>query len=100
VGQVWSVWLGWTGGKAQTIFITGFLVLCPVAMALAALTFIGSLLVTKRFYLSNVVFHLAAPVCLLLASTSTVCPLCHIPGLCASRCLWHVLLRTRLRPMI
>ncbi len=67
VGQVWSVWLGWTGGKAQTIFITGLMVLCPVAMATAALTFIGSLLVTKRFYLSNVIFHLAAPVCLLLA---------------------------------
>jgi glycerol-3-phosphate acyltransferase PlsY len=67
VGQIWSVWLGWTGGQAQTIFVTGFMVLCPVAMALAALTFIGSLLVTKRFYLSNTVFHLAAPVCLLLA---------------------------------
>ena len=67
VGQIWSVWLGWTGGQAQTIFITGFLVLCPVAMALAALTFIGSLLVTKRFYWSNTMFHLAAPLCLLLA---------------------------------
>jgi len=66
VGQVWSIWLGWTGGKAQTIFITGFMVLCPVAMALAALVFIGSLLVTKRFYLSNTIFHLAAPLCLLM----------------------------------
>jgi glycerol-3-phosphate acyltransferase PlsY len=67
VGQIWSVWLGWTGGQAQTIFITGFLVLCPVAMAVAALTFIGSFLITKRFYLSNTIFHLAAPLCLLLA---------------------------------
>ena len=67
VGQIWSVWLGWTGGQAQTIFITGFLVLCPVAMALAALTFIGSFLITKRFYWSNTVFNLAAPLCLLLA---------------------------------
>ncbi len=67
VGQIWSVWLGWTGGQAQTIFIVGFLVLCPVAMALAALTFIGSLLITKRFYLSNTIFHLAAPLCLLVA---------------------------------
>jgi glycerol-3-phosphate acyltransferase PlsY len=67
VGQTWSVWLGWTGGQAQTIFITGFLVLCPVATAVAALTFIGSLLITKRFYLSNTIFHLAAPLCLLLA---------------------------------
>jgi glycerol-3-phosphate acyltransferase PlsY len=67
VGQIWSVWLGWTGGQAQTIFITGFLALCPVAMALAALTFIGSFLITKRFYWSNTLFHLAAPLCLLLA---------------------------------
>jgi glycerol-3-phosphate acyltransferase PlsY len=67
VGQIWSVWLGWTGGQAQTIFIAGFLVLCPLSMALAALIFIGSLLITKRFYLSNTIFHLAAPLCLLLA---------------------------------
>src|SRR5512136_1530698 len=67
VGQIWSVWLGWTGGQAQTIFVTGFLVLCPVAMALAAVTFVGSLVVTRRFYLSNTVFHVVAPLCLLLA---------------------------------
>jgi glycerol-3-phosphate acyltransferase PlsY len=67
VGQIWSVWLGWTGGKAQTIFITGFVALCPVGMALAALTFIGSLLITKRFYLSNTIFHLAAPLCMVTA---------------------------------
>ena len=67
VGKIWSVWLGWTGGQAQTIFITGFLVLCPVAMALAALTFVGSFVITKRFYLSNTIFHLVAPLCLLVA---------------------------------
>lgn len=67
VGEIWSVWLGWNGGKGQTIFTVGFLVLCPVAMLLAGLVFAGSMLVTKRFYLSNVIFHLAAPLCLLLA---------------------------------
>ncbi len=67
VGQIWSVWLGWSGGRGQTIFATGFLVLCPVAMVLAGLVFLGALLVTKRAYLSNVIFHLAAPLCLLLA---------------------------------
>lgn len=67
IGQIWSVWLGWTGGKGQTIFIVGFLVLCPVGMALAALTFGGSLLITKRFYLSNTIFHLVAPLCMLVA---------------------------------
>lgn len=67
VGQIWSIWLGWTGGRGQTIFATGFMVLCPVAMSLAALTFVGSLLITRRFYLSNIIFHLLAPLCLLLA---------------------------------
>jgi glycerol-3-phosphate acyltransferase PlsY len=66
VGQVWSIWLGWTGGKAQTIFITGFMVLCPVAMALAGLFFLLATLATKRFYLSNMLFHLTAPLFMLL----------------------------------
>jgi glycerol-3-phosphate acyltransferase PlsY len=65
-GQVWSVWLGWTGGKAQTIFITGFMVLCPVGMAAAGLFFLLTTLITKRFYLSNVLFHLTAPLFMLI----------------------------------
>ncbi len=67
VGQRWSVWLGWTGGQAQTIFAVGFLILCPVSMLLAGAVFGGTLLVTRRMYLSNTVFHLAAPLCLLVA---------------------------------
>ena len=67
VGQRWSVWLGWTGGQAQTIFVIGFLVLCPVSMALAGAVFGLALLVTRRAFLSNTIFHLAAPLCLLVA---------------------------------
>ena len=67
IGQRWSVWLGWTGGQAQTIFAVGFLVLCPVSMALSGLVFGLTLLATRRFYLSNTIFHLAAPICMLAA---------------------------------
>jgi acyl phosphate:glycerol-3-phosphate acyltransferase len=67
IGQRWSVWLGWTGGQAQTIFAVGFMILCPVSMCLAGLAFGLTLLATRRFYLSNTIFHLAAPLCLLVA---------------------------------
>ncbi len=67
VGQKWSVWLGWTGGQAQTIFTVGFLVLCPVSMALAGAVYALSLLATRRAFLSNTIFHLATPLCLLVA---------------------------------
>ncbi len=67
VGQRWSVWLGWTGGQAQTIFAVGFLILCPASMLLAGAVFGLSLLVTRRVFLSNTIFHLLAPLCLLLA---------------------------------
>ncbi len=67
IGQRCSVWLGWTGGQAQTIFVVGFLILCPVAMALAGAVYGLALLVTRQAFLSNTIFHLAAPLCLLLA---------------------------------
>jgi glycerol-3-phosphate acyltransferase PlsY len=66
VGQIWSVWLKGAGGRGQTMFVTGFLVLCPVPFLVAVLTFAGALLVTKRLNLSNQVFHLVAPLTLLL----------------------------------
>lgn len=67
VGQIWSVWLKGDGGRGQTMFVTGFLVLCPVPFLGAVLSFAGALLVTKRLNLSNQVFHLMAPLTLLLA---------------------------------
>lgn len=67
VGQIWSVWLKGAGGRGQTMFVTGFLVLCPVPFLVAVLTFLGALLVTGRFNLSNQIFHLVAPLTLLLA---------------------------------
>jgi len=67
VGQIWSVWLNWSGGQGQTILVTGLLVLCPVPFMLAIVCFACSFLITKRFVFSNQVFHLVAPLTLLLA---------------------------------
>jgi glycerol-3-phosphate acyltransferase PlsY len=68
VGQIWSVWLKGDGGMGQTIFITGFLVLCPIPFAFAVLVLILALRVTRRAYLSNQIFHIATPFCLTLAT--------------------------------
>jgi acyl phosphate:glycerol-3-phosphate acyltransferase len=67
VGQVWSIWLGWSGGQGQTIFVTGFLVLCPIPFLLAIAGFLSSLVITKRVNFSNHLFHALTPLTLLLA---------------------------------
>ena len=67
VGEMWSVWLGWSGGQGQTILVTGFLVLCPVPFSLAVACFLCAFLITKRLVLSNQIFHLVTPLALLLA---------------------------------
>jgi len=67
VGQIWSVWLGGSGGQGQTIMVTSFLVLCPVPFVLAVACFSCSLFTTKRFVLSNQLFHLVTPLTLLVA---------------------------------
>lgn len=68
VGQIWCVWLRWAGGRGQTIFVTAFLVLCPLPFLLAALFFGLTLFTTKRFMLSNQIFHLITPFMLMLAN--------------------------------
>jgi glycerol-3-phosphate acyltransferase PlsY len=67
VGQIWSVWLGGAGGRGQTIFATGFVVLCPLPFLLSVLVLGALVLTTKRFFLSNLVWHLITPPILLLA---------------------------------
>ena len=67
VGQIWSVWLKWAGGRGQTIFATGFIVLCPIPFLISVM-FLGLILfTTKRFLFSNLIWHLIAPPMLLLA---------------------------------
>ena len=68
VGEIWSIWLKGAGGRGQTIFVTGFLVLCPIPFLLAGLCFLLSLLTTKRLHLSNQIFHFVTPIMLMLAN--------------------------------
>src|SRR4030042_4640076 len=67
VGQIWRVWLKGAGGRGQTMFVTGFLVLCRVPFLGAVLSFAGALLVTRRLNVSNQVFHLLTPLMLIQA---------------------------------
>jgi len=68
IGQIWCVWLGWNGGRGQTIFVTGFIVLCPVPFLIGVIIFGLTLLITKRFYFSNQLWHAITPLVLLLAT--------------------------------
>jgi glycerol-3-phosphate acyltransferase PlsY len=68
VGEIWSIWLGGAGGRGQTIFVTGFLVLCPIPFILAGLCFLFTFFTTKRLHLSNQVFHFITPAMLMLAN--------------------------------
>ena len=67
VGQIWSVWLKWAGGRGQTIYVTGFLVLCPIPFLISVAFLLAIFFTTKRFLLSNQLWHLFAPPLLLLA---------------------------------
>jgi glycerol-3-phosphate acyltransferase PlsY len=70
VGEIWSIWLEGAGGRGQAIFVTGFLVLCPIPFMLAGLCFLLVFFATKRLHLSNQIFHSVTPVMLLLANLS------------------------------
>lgn len=67
VGQIWSIWLKGQGGKGQTIFVTGFLILCPLPFLVSVGCMIVLFLVSRRFLLSNQVWHLITPPIMLLA---------------------------------
>ncbi len=67
VGEIWSVWLKGKGGMGQTNFVAGFLVLCPLPFLVSILCLVLMFLATKRFFISNIIWHLIAPPILLLA---------------------------------
>jgi glycerol-3-phosphate acyltransferase PlsY len=67
-GEIWSIWLGGAGGRGQAIFVTGFLVLCPIPFLLAGLCFLLPFFTTKRLYLSSEIFHFVTPIMLMLAN--------------------------------
>jgi glycerol-3-phosphate acyltransferase PlsY len=68
VGETWSIWLKGAGGRGQTIFVTGFLVLCPIPFMLAGLCFLLAFFTTRRLHLSNQIFHFVTPIMLILAN--------------------------------
>jgi glycerol-3-phosphate acyltransferase PlsY len=67
IGQIWSIWLKGKGGKGQTIFVAGFMVLCPLPFLISVGCMLVVFLVSKRFLLSNQIWHLIAPPLMLLA---------------------------------
>ena len=67
IGQIWSIWLKGKGGKGQTIFVTGFIVLCPLPFLISVGCMLVLFLVSKRFLLSNQIWHLIASPLMLLA---------------------------------
>ena len=67
IGQIWSIWLKGQGGKGQTIFATGFMVLCPLPFLISIGCMLVMFLVSKRFLLSNQIWHLISPPLMLLA---------------------------------
>lgn len=67
IGQIWSIWLKGKGGKGQTIFVTGFMVLCPLPFLISVGFMLIVFLVSKRFLFSNQFWHIVAPPLMLLA---------------------------------
>ena len=67
IGQIWSIWLKGKGGKGQTIFVTGFMVLCPLPFLISIGCMLVMFLVSKRFLLSNQFWHIITPPVMLLA---------------------------------
>jgi glycerol-3-phosphate acyltransferase PlsY len=68
LGQIWSVWLKGAGGRGQTVFVTGFLVLCPIPFLFAGLSYLLTLRITGRSYFANQLFHVVTPFTLMLAN--------------------------------
>jgi acyl phosphate:glycerol-3-phosphate acyltransferase len=67
IGQIWSIWLKGKGGKGQTIFVTGFMVLCPLPFLISIGCMLVIFLISKRFLFSNQVWHIITPPLMLLA---------------------------------
>ena len=67
IGQIWSIWLKGKGGKGQTIFAAGFMVLCPLPFLISIGCMLLIFLVSKRFLLANQVWHIITPPIMLLA---------------------------------
>jgi glycerol-3-phosphate acyltransferase PlsY len=67
IGQIWSIWLKGKGGKGQTIFAAGFMVLCPLPFLISIGCMLIIFLVSRRFLISNQIWHIITPPIMLLA---------------------------------
>lgn len=67
IGQIWSIWLKGKGGKGQTIYAAGFMVLCPIPFLISIGCMLLIFLVSRRFLLANQVWHIITPPIMLFA---------------------------------
>lgn len=66
MGHIFPVWLGFRGGKGVATGVGVFLVLAPTALLVAAVLFIGIVLLTRYVSLGSIVAALAIPLLILL----------------------------------
>jgi acyl phosphate:glycerol-3-phosphate acyltransferase len=68
VGHCFPVWLGFRGGKGVATGLGVFLVLAPIGVAVAALVFIGIVMLTRYVSLASMVAAMLMPVIIGLQS--------------------------------
>ena len=62
VGHIYSVWIGFRGGKGVAAAAGVFAVLAPLATAVAALVFVGTIVITRFISAGSIAGAIALPV--------------------------------------
>jgi acyl-phosphate glycerol 3-phosphate acyltransferase len=66
VGHIFPIWLRFRGGKGVATGVGVFLMLAPIAVGMAALVFIGVVIVTRYVSLGSILAAVAIPIFVLL----------------------------------